>query len=165
MINFTYGAILIFNTLKIGKPNNLNVLQSNKTKGPVILNIHNIICLPNPYFIANGDLKMGPSCFGSPAKTSCPHPPETCGSTFRIPATQIRSSGSIACPASSTITWLKCPTGKLAEANLKRTSVFKEYCQYIVIQTNNRNTDLFYIKSLTFSSFYSTDYFLLFIED
>lgn len=67
--------------------------------------------------MATGDRRTGPSCWGSPARTSCP-PPGV--SVLNIPARGTKHSGCREWPASSMNTWVKWWLGISAETNLKR---------------------------------------------
>lgn len=65
--------------------------------------------------MAIGDRSIGPSCWGSPAKTSCP-PPGV--SVLNSPARGTRHSGCREWPASSMNTWVKCWSGISPDTNL-----------------------------------------------
>ena len=65
--------------------------------------------------MAIGDRRIGPSCWGSPAKTSCP-PPGV--SVLNSPARGTRHSGCRQWPASSMNTWVKCCSGISPDTNL-----------------------------------------------
>lgn len=65
--------------------------------------------------MAIGDRRIGPSCWGSPAKTSCP-PPGV--SILNSPARGTRHSGCREWPASSMNTWVKCWSGISPDTNL-----------------------------------------------
>lgn len=67
--------------------------------------------------IATGDRSTGPSCWGSPAKTSCP-PPGV--SVLNMPARGTRHSGCREWPASSMNTCVKCWSGISPDTNLKK---------------------------------------------
>ena len=101
--------------------------------------------------MATGDRRTGPSCWGSPARTSCP-PPGV--SVLNIPARGTKHSGCREWPASSMNTWVKWWLGTSAETNLKRKNkqtIFKRgKSTVIVVLIWNFNEWMIFPVSLVF---------------
>lgn len=101
--------------------------------------------------MATGDRRTGPSCWGSPVRTSCP-PPGV--SVLNIPARGTKHSGCREWPASSMNTWVKWWLGTSAETNLKRKNkqtIFKRgKSTVIVVLIWNFNEWMIFPVSLVF---------------